>query len=592
LRISLLVSVWVAVAGCAAAGCAAAGAPAASSPDDAPARVTRLANEYVAAYFERFPESATRRGLASSDHGAVLDNSLEAVAAWRAREDAWLAEVRAIHPRDLEGGPEWATYGILREALEGSVAVRVCREELWTVSSGPSGWQAGYSTLAGLQPTGTDTLRAQAVSRVGGLARYIDTEIGNLRRGVRQGYTAPRVIVEATIRQMDGILSAAADSSPFFAPARRDSTPGFAAELARAIERELYPAVRRYRDFLAGEYRDAARIEIGVASIPNGPACYRAVIRRFTTLDLSPEEVFRDGEREMAAIRKEMLALAERSFGTSDLRSLLRRLREDTAFTYRTREEIVAASAAAIERARIASPKWFGLLPAARVEIRQHPEFRQREGAVAQYSSATEDGSRPGVFWISTYRPEAIPRAYGEATAFHEGIPGHHLQGTIAQERKDAHPITRYFFSSGFGEGWALYSEGLADEMGLYSSDIARMGLLASQAWRAARLVIDAGVHARGWRRERAVEYLAGNTTMSPVQLQGEVDRYISWPGQATSYMLGNLEIRALRSDAERRLGSRFEIREFHDRVLENGAVTLPMLRQQVERWLNRVGRD
>jgi uncharacterized protein (DUF885 family) len=585
LRVSLFGSILIAVAGCAPAG-----APAASSPGAGPARVARIADEYVAAYFERSPESATRRGLAGRDHGAVLDNSLEAVAAWRAREDAWLAEVKTIDPRDLEGRPEWATYGILREILEDSAAVRVCRPELWTVSSGPSGWQAGYAALSGLQPTGTDSLRSQAVRRVVGLARYIDVDIGNLREGVRRGYTVPRVIVEATIRQMDGILGAAADSSPFFSPARRDPAPGFAPELARAIERVLYPAVRRYRGYLAGEYRDGARTAIGVRSLPNGPACYRAAVRRFTTLDVSPDEVFEAGEREMAAIREEMQSLAERSFGTSDLPSLLRRFREDTTYTYRTREEIVEASAQAIERARLASPKWFGLLPAARVEIRQHPEFRQREGAVAQYSAAAEDGSRPGIFWISTYRPEVIPRAYGEATAFHEGIPGHHLQVAIAQERKDAHPITRYFFFSGFGEGWALYSEVLADEMGLYSGDLARMGLLASQAWRAARLVIDAGVHARGWTREQAVDYLGGSTTLSPVQLQGEVDRYISWPGQATSYMLGNLEIRALRSDAERRLGSRFDIREFHDRVLENGAVTLPMLRRQVERWVERSG--
>ena len=585
MRTTLFALVLVAVAGCSPAA-----TPAAPSADAVAARVTRLADDYVAAHFERSPESATRRGLPGIDNGGVLDNSLQAVAAWRAREGAWLAGVKAIDPLELEGRPEWATYGILREVLEDSVAVRVCRPELWAVSSGPSGWQAGYATLAGLQPAGTDTLRSQAIRRVGGLARYIDVEIANLREGVRQGYTAPRVIVEATIRQIDGILGTPADSSPFLSPARRDSSPGFATDLARAIERELYPAVRRYRDYLAGEYRGAARTEIGVRSIPNGPACYRAAMRRFTTLDLSPDDVFRAGEREMAGIRKEMLALAERSFGTSDLPSLLRRLREDTAFTYRTRDEIVDASMRAIERARVASPKWFGLLPAARVEIRQHPEFRQREGAVAQYSSAAEDGSRPGIFWISTYRPEAIPRAYGEATAFHEGIPGHHLQVAIAQERKAAHPITRYFFFSGYGEGWALYSEVLADEMGLYSSDIARMGLLASQAWRAARLVIDAGVHARGWARERAVEYLGATTTMSPVQLQGEIDRYISWPGQATSYMLGNLEIRALRSDAEQELGSRFDIREFHDRVLENGAVTLPMLRQQVERWVQRSG--
>jgi uncharacterized protein (DUF885 family) len=571
-----------------AAGCGPGGETPGSSDDAVTARVNRLADEYMAAYVKRSPEFATQRGLADTDHGAVVDNSLAALAAWRAREDGWLAAVRAIDPGTLEGEPAWATYGILREVLEGSTAVRVCRQELWGVSSGPSGWQAGYATLAGLQPVGSDTLRKQAVRRASGLASYLDVEISNLREGIRQGFTAPRVIVDATIRQLNGLLGTPSDSSPFLSPARRDSAPGFASELARTVEERLYPAVRRYRDYLAGEYRSAARTSIGVRSIPDGQGCYRAAVRRFTTLNLSANEVFRAGERESAAIRQRMLALARRSFGTSDLPTLLRRLRVDTAFTYRTRSEIVEASTQAIERARRASPKWFGLLPAAPVEIRQHPEFRQREGAVAQYSAATDDGSRPGIYWISTYRPEGIPRAYGEAVAFHEGIPGHHLQVAIAQERKDAHPVTRYFFFSGFGEGWALYSEALADEMGLYSSEVARMGLLASQAWRAARLVVDAGMHARGWTREQAVEYLGASTTMSPLQLQGEVNRYISWPGQATSYMLGNLEIRGLRRAAERRLGSRFDIREFHDRVLENGTVTLPMLRQQVERWVAR----
>lgn len=557
-----------------------------SPAPDAASGVTRLADEYVDAYFERSPEAATRRGLPDADHGAVEDNSLEALAKWRGREDAWLRQLEAIDPARLEGRPEWVTYGILREVLEGSRAARVCRFELWPVSSGPSGWQAGYATLAGLQPVGTDTLRAQAVERMRGLARYIEVDIENARQGVRQGYTAPRVIVEAVIRQLDGLLGTPIDSSPFLSPASRDSAPGFAADLARVLERELYPSIRRYRDYLAGEYLAAARSQEGVSANPSGAECYRASVRRFSTLDISPEEVFAAGEAEIAAIQEEMLALARRSFGTSDVPMLLQRLREDPEFTYRTRDEIVEVSTAAIERARRASPRWFGVLPKAGLEIRQHPEFRQREGAVAQYSPATEDGSRPGIFWISTYRPDSVPRAYGEATAFHEGIPGHHLQVAIAQERTGAHPLTRYFGFSGFSEGWALYSEVLADEMGLYSSDVTRMGLLASQAWRAARLVLDAGIHSRGWTREQAVEYLGRTTTMSPVQLQGEVDRYISWPGQATSYMLGNIEIRKLRTEAERRLGERFDIREFHDQVLGNGGVTLPMLGRQVERWV------
>ena len=572
--------------------CLAACAGSTSAPGPEPAtgnrsqEVHRLADEYVAAYFERYPEAATRLGIPGTDHGRVTDNSLDALARWQAREDAWLARVRAVESARLEGRPAWATYGILRELLEGSVASRVCRQELWPVSSAPTGWQASYATLAGLQPVGSDSLREQAVRRVEGLARYVDTEIANVQLGLREGYTAPRVIVEAVVRQLDGILSTAADSSPFISAAGRDSSPPFRADLVQAVEGELYPAVRRYRDHLAGEYLALARTEPGVRANPGGEECYRAEVRRFTTLDLPPEAVFAAGERETAAVRREMQALAERSFGTSDLQALLQRLREDSAFTYRTRDEIVSISSTAIDRARRASPQWFGLLPKAELEIRQHPEFRQREGAVAQYSAATDDGSRPGIFWISTYRPESIPRAYGEATAFHEGIPGHHLQIAIAQERTGAHPITRYFGFSGFGEGWALYSEGLADEMGLYSNDVARMGLLASRAWRAARLVLDAGIHWRGWTRAQAVEYLGRTTTMSPVQLQGEVDRYISWPGQATSYMLGNLEIRKLRAEAENRLGSRFDIRAFHDRVLGNGGVTLPMLRRQVERWV------
>jgi uncharacterized protein (DUF885 family) len=552
--------------------------------------LNRLAGEYVAAFFERSPESATRRGIPGTDDGQVTDNSLEALDRWHAREDGWLAQVRAIDASRLEGTPEWVTYGILRELLEGSVGSRICRQELWPLSSTVPGWQGSYPILAELQPVGTDTLRQQAVRRARGLVRYLDTEMSNLREGVRQGYTAPRATVEAVVRQLDGLLGTALDSSPFLSPARRDSSAAFMAELAGMVQRELYPAIRRYREYLAGEYLATARPQPGVLALANGAECYRAEVRRFTTLDIQPEEVFAAGEREMEQVRGAMQALAERSFGTSDLSTLLQRLRNDSALAYRSREDVVQTSRAAIERARQASPGWFRLLPRAGLEIRQHPEFRQREGAAAQYSPPTEDGSRPGVFWISTYRPQTIPRAYGEATAFHEGIPGHHLQVAIAQERTGAHPISRYFGFSGFSEGWALYSESLADEMGLYSGEVARMGYLTNRAWRAARLVVDAGIHSRGWTREAAMEYLGRTTTLSPTQLQGEVDRYISWPGQATAYMLGDLEIRKLRAETERRLGDRFDIREFHDRVLGNGSVTLPMLGRQLERWVVGAG--
>ncbi len=566
------------------AACAPPSAP--GSAAEGADRVTRIADEFVAAFFDRVPEAGTRRGLPDADHGRVTDNSLAAIARWREREDAWLAELRTIEHAALVGRPQWVEYGILRELLEDSLAVRVCRMELWNVSTTASGWQAGYTSLAGLQPVGTEERRAQAVARVRALPGFLENETARLREGLRQGYTAPRVIVEGVLRQLDGLLDTPLDSSPFLSPARRDSAPGFRAELERAVADALYPAIRQHRRFLAEEYLPRARVEIGVSAIPDGERCYRAAVRRFTTLDVAPEEVFRAGEREMAAITEEMRALARRRFGTDDLAAVFSRLGTDPALTYRSRREVVEISTAAIERARAAMPRWFGIVPRADVVIWEHPEFRQREGAVAQYSAPAEDGSRPGVFWITTYRPEETPRSDGEATAFHEAIPGHHLQVAIAAERPGVHPITRYFFFSGFGEGWALYAERLADEMGLYSDDLARLGLLSNEAWRAARLVLDAGIHARGWTREQAVEYLAAHTAASPLQVQGEVDRYISWPGQATAYMLGNLEIRALRRDAERRLGPRFDIRRFHDAVLGSGAVTLPMLREQVERWV------
>lgn len=576
------------------AACAGSGNPTPSvrppaAPESDPVALTdSIADEFVAAFFRTFPEAATQRGIPGARHDRLTDNSLAARDRWRRREDGWLAALRRIDPAALAGQPEWVTYGILRETLEGREALRVCRFELWNLNTAAPGWQAGHASLARVQPVGSDSLRAQALARARALPRFLRVEEANLREGMREGYLAPRAVVEGVIRQLDGLLAVPADSSPFASPAQRDSSPAFRRELASVVGREIDPAIRRYRDFLRSEYLPAARAAIGVSANPNGVACYRAAVRAFTTLDLAPEEVFQRGMRELERIEGEMRPLARRIFGTSDLPAVLARLRDDPAYTFRSREEIVDSSRAALARARAAMPKWFGILPRADVVIEQHPEFRQREGAVAQYNAPAEDGSRPGIFYITTYAPERQSRALLETTAFHEAIPGHHLQIAIAQERRDAHPVTRYFFNSGFVEGWALYAEGLADEMGVFGSDLSRLGMLSSYAWRAARLVLDAGIHTRGWTRDQAVEFLSRHSAVAPLLVQGEVDRYISWPGQATAYMLGNLEIRALRAEAERRLGPRFDIRRFHDEVLGHGSLTLPMLRTVIREWLDR----
>ena len=552
---------------------------------DPTARATALADEFVAAYLERVPEIGTFYGIPGARHDRLSDNSLEAQRAWERREDAWLSALRALDTTSLAGRPELVTYGFVREILESSVMSRVCRGELWGVNQ-TAGWQTQLPILADVQPVGTEELRAQAIARARALPRWIDTEIANLRVGLREGYSAPRGNVRLVIAQIDGMRTAMPDSSPFWSPARRDSTPAFRAELARVIREEIDPALRRYRDFLERDYLPASREAIAVSALPNGERCYRALVRSFSTLDIEPREVHRLGLEQMARLRGEMREIARRSFGTDDVDAVLRRLTTEPQYLFRTREEVIAYSQAALERAKREMPKWFGMLPKADVIIEPYPAYLEKSAPGGQYNSSSADASRPGVYQINTYEPQARSKSGPESVAFHETIPGHHLQGAIAVERAASHPVSRYFFNSGYAEGWALYSERLADEMGLFSSDMDRIGMLSEQALRAARLVVDPGLHVLGWSRQQAIDYMRANTTIPLSEAESEVDRYIVWPGQATSYMLGMLEIRRLRDEAEQSLGSRFDIRAFHDQVLKDGGVPLPVLRAKIEHWL------
>jgi uncharacterized protein (DUF885 family) len=328
-----------------------------------------------------------------------------------------------------------------------------------------------------------------------------------------------------------------------------------------------------------------------VSSNPDGAACYRAAVRGFATVDLPPDSVFERGLRQMAVIEAEMRAISARSFGGESLATLLPRLRTDPRFTFGTSQEIIDTSEAVVARGKAAMGQWFGRVPKADVVIEPYPEFRQRAGAPGQYQPAPDDGSRPAIFLINPSNPTEKSRADVENVAVHEAIPGHHLQVAIAKERTDLHRLSRYSFNSGFGEGWALYAERLGDEMGLYSSDLGRMGMLSSEAFRAARMVIDAGIHTRGWTRPQALEYMLSHTVVARRTVEGEIDRYISWPGQAPSYMIGRQEIMALREQARAARGERFDIKAFHDLVLEYGTIPLGLLRARVERWIETGGR-
>ena len=568
-----------------------AGALQGDSVDDPAAAVRALADEYWAGYVERYPEVATYQGVATAPHDRLTDNSLAAVAAWQAREDAWLARLRALGLRLDPAGAEAILAAALDDALAASVAVRVCRDELWRVSDTWPGWHGFLADWTAAQPIGSAAARAAALTRWRELPRYVAQEVDNLREGVRVGYVAPRTTVVNVLAQLDGLLATPTADSPLLEPAQRDGDAAFAAALGGVVRDEVLPAIERYRAFLADVYLPVARETVAVTAIPNGERCYAASVRAHTTLDLDGRALHELGLGEMATIEAEMRAIARRAFATDDLPALFERLRTDPQFTYGSREELAAHLTAAVERARGAMPRWFGIVPKADVVLRPQPAFL--EPTSDQYNGPSEDGSRPGVYLYSTWEPTKKSRCGPESTAFHETIPGHHLQGAIALERIGAHPLQRFGvydaglrYNGAYGEGWGLYSERLADEMGLFSGDLDRLGMLSQMAYRAARLVVDPGLHVLGWSRERAIDYLMAHTTAARAEATSEIDRYIAWPGQATGYYIGYLEIVRLRSAAQRRLGSRFDIRAFHDRVLEDGALPIPALAAKIERWM------
>lgn len=552
-------------------------------------RVTALADAYFAGWLVRFPEWGTYFTIPGARHDRLTDRSVAAERAWRAQEDRWLAALRVLDPSPLVGRPEWVTYGTLREELEASTGMRICRERLWTVHP-LTGVLGRSAAVAQLQPVGTEELRAQALARWRAFPRFIDTEIVNLREGVASGYTEPKVNVRRVIESADRLLATGATTSPFYSPAARDSTPAFRHAFAQVVAEEITPAVRRYRDYLATEYLPAAREAIAITANPDGEACYRAAMRRYTTLDMSPEEVHRAGLALVAEAESTMRAISVARYGTTDLREAMRRVRADSSATFRSREAVIPALEAIVARANAALPRAFGILPKAALVVEPHPAF-QEATAPGQYFAAAADGSRGGVFRVNL-RNATQPgeRLRMEGLTFHEGVPGHHLQLSIAQERTRAHPLTRFLFNSAFSEGWAIYAEHVADELGLFSSDAQRLRWLEDNVYGGATIVMETGMHAKGWTRQQAIDYELAHTTRTPEQAAVDVDRRIGWPGQGLSYEVGFLEIRRLREQAERTLGRRFDVRAFHDQVLDDGSVPLPLLREKITRWLAQAG--
>jgi uncharacterized protein (DUF885 family) len=541
-----------------------------------------LATEYWEYVLERGPSQALMLG----DHR--YDDRHEDLS--REAEDADVAARRQFSARAAEIDPEGldSEDRITREVLiflaDGFADLAETHSAEWAVNH-TVGMQAWLPVEFPQYPL-TKPEHAEAMpSKMRGIARAFEDAAERLREGVAAGRTPMRSTAEKSVSQMDDYLAAPVDNHPFGrfrSPPDWDGEPAWRQEVAATLESAVLPALRTWRDTVESEVVPAARSddEAGLCFIPDGEQDYQRAVAFFTTTDRTPEAVHQLGLEQTERLAEEYRAIGGEVVGTTDLKEIYTRLRDDPALHFEDGPSIVAASVEAMAKARAAIGDWFGRLPVADCVVEETPT-----GPLAFYFRPAADGSRPGTFFINTSEPRAWGTYEVEALAFHEGIPGHHLQLAISNELTDVPDFRKHAFISAYGEGWGLYTERLADEMGLYGSALDRIGMLSFDSMRAGRLVVDTGIHAMGWSRQKAIDYLRDNSPLSVTTIEGEVDRYIGMPGQALSYMIGRLEIQRMRREAEERMGAAFDIKGFHDTVLGSGLVPLGTLDRMVKEW-------
>lgn len=556
-----------------------------AAPLRADEAATRLFADHWAAQMRLSPLLATFYGERGYDD-QLDDNSLAGKAARKASDEALLRRARSLDRKALTP-EERLSVEVLKAMLDDELDGLAFPFQEFEVDHMDGGQSWIPTVIQTSQPMRDAADAAALEKRLKAIPLYLKRHRENIASGLKTGRVAARVPTEKLIRQLEEMLAAPVDKSPYAEACARLPEPllsEWKPRLLTVVAGEILPAVKDLADFLKNDYLPKTRTggDIGLSSVPGGRAMYRHKIRSHTTADKSADELHRVGLSELEGIRDEMTQIARRAGHAGDLESYLETVRSDPANFFKTREEVLKNAELLVGQATKLLPEWFGTLPKTALVVKPVEEFQEKNEAAARYFQPPTDLSRPGVYYINTYKPESRPRFSMTSLAAHEGLPGHHLQIALALENKDLPQFRRSAGFTAYVEGWALYSERLGDEMGLYRDDLSRLGMLSDQALRAARLVVDTGLHAKGWTREKAIEFMRTNTPMSQEEIEAEVDRYTVWPGQALAYKAGQLEISALRDEVKARTGRRFDIKAFHDAVLRHGPLPLPVLRASV----------
>jgi uncharacterized protein (DUF885 family) len=435
------------------------------------------------------------------------------------------------------------------------------------------------------------------IARLNDLPRYFDENIANMREGVRDGFTLPAEILEGVSSIVAAEQFETVETCPLYRPfaefpvtVPQSARARLAAAGRTAVEQSVIPAYARFQEFFEREYRPRARRSIGASELPGGRAYYADLVRYFTTLpDATAEQVHQVGLAEVARIRAEMEAIVREVGFEGSFAEFLAFLRTDPQFYARTPEQLLREAAWITKEVDGRLPAFFGRMPRTPFTVKPVPQQLAPNYTGGRYNPGAMGGA--GEYWVNTYALDKRPLYVLPSLTLHEAVPGHHLQGALARELENVPRFRLNFYPHAFGEGWGLYAEKLGEELGVYHTPYQRFGRLTYEMWRACRLVVDTGMHSQGWSRQQALDYLTAQTALSTHEIRTEVDRYIAWPGQALAYKIGELKILELRARAESALGASFDIRAFHDAVLENGGVTLPVLERRIEALIAAAGR-
>lgn len=560
-----------------------------------PSAVNALADRFWQWSLREFPVSATYAGVPGYDDqlGSV------APAALARQADslrAFLAELARLDVARL-GGQERVTAEILalrwRDDLD-----ELERRTIRIPVNAEGGFHTSIAGLPKVTPARTAADIERYAARLAQVPRWFREHIAWMRQGMAEGYVPPRIILQGMESTMQ-VVTPDPEASLFWEPMRRLPATVPAAErervrqlLRRAISDSVSLAYGQLLTFFTTEYLPKTRSTLAARELPDGAEYYRNRVRHFTTLPLEPDSVHQIGLSEVRRIRAEMDAVRKASGFTGDHAAFLRYLRTNPRFYPKTADELLGRARDIAKRVDHQLPAFFGRLPRQPYGVVPVPAHLAPKYTAGRYSGAPIGGTKAGEYWVNTTKLSSRTLYTLEALTLHEAVPGHHLQTALAQELDGIPEFRRRGYFSAFGEGWGLYTERLGIEMGFYRDPYSDFGRLTYEMWRACRLVVDTGIHWKGWSRQQAIDYMGANTALALHEVTTEIDRYIGWPGQALAYKIGELEIRALRAQAERALGERFDIRAFHDVVLGSGSVPLPTLRRLVEDWIAAGGRS